>query len=256
MLSRCGTRPRPAQKADQHDRHPLERRCSSFLRHPVQPDVCGYTVACAPASVPQPLSNFASCSAYSHAGKPCAAMIIHGSVHTTSHVVKQIGEQGPAREATTRDFVVACICGRARPVTLRGWGSRRCASSVSASQRQATALGYSCREVEKQECNYAEAAMTFWERATGGRAMPPLLFHTYMHATAEKKRKKFGEIVIVIQHRRALALRERERVCVCGLFKRDTEHLFQRPPTHALTRLTSMRPLTSSMLVPPSSNFR
>ena len=116
-------------------------------------------------------------------------MIIYCSVLTTSHVVKQIGEQGPAREATTRDFVVACICGHAGQSRCAVGGKGRSASSLSASQPQATALGYSCREVEKQECNYAEAAMTFWERATGGRAMPTLLFHTYMHATAEKKEK-------------------------------------------------------------------
>ena len=92
-------------------------------------------------------------------------MIIYCSVLTTSHVVKQIGEQGPAREATTRDFVVACICGHAGQSRCAVGGKGWSASSLSASQPQATALRYSCREVEKQECNYAEPARTFGERA-------------------------------------------------------------------------------------------
>ena len=110
-------------------------------------------------------------------------MIIYCSVLTTSHVVKQIGEQGPAREATTRDFVVACICGHAGQSRCAVGGKGWSASSLSASQPQATALGYSCREVEKQECNYAEAARTFGERALE-RGSP---LGTCMQAIAEKK---------------------------------------------------------------------
>ena len=102
-------------------------------------------------------------------------MIIYCSVLTTSHVVKQIGEQGPAREATTRDFVVACICGHAGQSRCAVGGKGWSASSLSASQPQATALRYSCREVEKQECNYAEAARTFGERALE-RGSPLKLF--------------------------------------------------------------------------------
>ena len=114
-------------------------------------------------------------------------MIIYCSVLTTSHVVKQIGEQGPAREATTRDFVVACICGHAGQSRCAVGGKGWSASSLSASQPQATALGYSCREGERQECNYAEPARTFGERALERESWGvPHFPGTCMQAIAEK----------------------------------------------------------------------
>ena len=91
-------------------------------------------------------------------------MIIYCSVLTTSHVVKQIGEQGPAREATTRDFVVACICGHAGQSRCAVGGKGWSASSLSASQPEATA-----RKVEGaiprpllNSASYIYAAETLW----------------------------------------------------------------------------------------------